>query len=53
MPITYDFDDLSLSGFKLINMKNRTLQCILIFIFICLIMPYIYIWGANNKLPVL
>ena len=53
MPTTYDFDDLSLPGFKLIDMKSRTLQCILTFIFICLIMPYIYVWGANNKLPVL
>ena len=52
----YDFDDLSLPGFKLINMKSRILQCILTFIFICLclclIMP-IYVWGARNKFPVL
>ena len=48
MSITYNFDEFSLSG-----MKNRNFQFILVFIFLCIIMPYIYIWGANHNLPVL
>jgi len=53
MPVSYILDDLSFINIKQIDINSRTLQFILVFIFICLIIPYIYVWGANNKLPVL
>lgn len=51
MPTTYDFNELSLPGLKLINMKSRSVQFILTFIFICLI-PFIFKIAAYYKLPV-